>query len=123
MAKIFVVEDEQNLRLLYKSEIEEMGHQVLCYSNGRDAFKKIQEELPDLVVLDLMMPEGDGKEFLTRMLDNRMNIPVIINSAYSHYKNDFICWAAEAYVIKSSDLTELKNQINRALGQMNEAAV
>jgi DNA-binding response OmpR family regulator len=64
-----------------------------------------------------MMPEGDGKEFLTRLLDSREDIPVIINTAYSHYKNDFICWAADAYVIKSSDLTELKSEIDSALSR------
>ncbi|MCI0444423.1 response regulator [bacterium] len=122
MSKIFVVEDEKNLRTLYKAEIEEMGHEVVCLANGREAYKRVQEELPDLIVLDLMMPEGDGLDFLTRLLDSRMHIPVIINSAYTHYKNDYISMAAEAYVIKSSDLTELKAHIIRVLGQQNMAS-
>ncbi|MBX7151283.1 response regulator [bacterium] len=115
MAKILIIEDEPNLQLLYKSEIESMGHEAICLSGGREAYQYVEHQQPDVIVLDIMMPHGDGKEFLTRLLDSRISIPVIINSAYSHYKNDFICWAAEAYVIKSSDLGELKEEIARIL--------
>ncbi len=117
MARILVVEDEPNLRMLYKMEIESLGHTVDVTTNGREALKQLLSNRPDLIVLDIMMPEGDGTEFLTRLLDKREDIPVIINSAYSHYKNDFICWAADAYVIKSSDLTELKEEIASALNR------
>lgn len=123
MAKIYVIEDEPSLRLLYRTELESMGHQVTCVSNGREAMSKLKTDQADLIVLDIMMPEGDGMEFLTRMLDHRMAIPVIINSAYSHYKNDFMSWAAEAYVVKSSDLTELKSEIHRVLDKSQMAMV
>lgn len=123
MAKIYVIEDEPSLRLLYRTELEGMGHEVTCLSNGRDAISKMNLEQPDLIVLDIMMPEGDGMELLTRMLDHRMSIPVIINSAYSHYKNDFMSWAAEAYVVKSSDLSELKMEIHRVLDKSQMAMV
>jgi DNA-binding response OmpR family regulator len=123
MARIYVIEDEPSLRLLYRTELEGMGHEVTCLSNGREAMTKMNLEQPDLIVLDIMMPEGDGMEFLTRMLDHRMSIPVIINSAYSHYKNDFMSWAAEAYVVKSSDLSELKTEIHRVLDKSQMAMV
>ncbi len=123
MARIFVIEDEPSLRLLYRTELEGMGHEVTCLSNGREAMTRMSVEQPDLIVLDIMMPEGDGMEFLTRMLDHRMAIPVIINSAYSHYKNDFMSWAAEAYVVKSSDLSELKTEIHKVLDKNSMAMV
>lgn len=123
MARIYVIEDEPSLRLLYRTELEGMGHEVTCVSNGREAMSKLKADQPDLIVLDIMMPEGDGMEFLTRMLDHRMGIPVIINSAYSHYKNDFMSWAAEAYVVKSSDLTELKTEIHKVLDKSQMAMV
>lgn len=123
MARIFVIEDEPSLRLLYRTEIEGMGHEVTCLSNGREAMLRMNSEQPDLIVLDIMMPEGDGMEFLTRLLDHRMAIPVIINSAYSHYKNDFMSWAADAYVVKSSDLSELKSEIHKALDKNSMALV
>lgn len=117
MARIFVIEDEPSLRMLYRAELQGMGHEVVCWSNGREALQGLHKDAPDLIVLDIMMPEGDGMEFLTRMLDGRLSVPVIINSAYSHYKNEFISWAAEAYIVKSSDVSELKSQINRVLAK------
>ncbi len=117
MARIFVIEDEPSLRMLYRAELEGMGHKVTCWSNGREALRELPKQSPDLIVLDIMMPEGDGMEFLTRLLDARISIPVIINSAYSHYKNEFMSWAAEAYIVKSSDLTELKSQVGHILGK------
>lgn len=117
MAKIFLIEDEPNLQLLYRVEIESMGHEVVCAGNGRAALKCLEEVKPDLIVLDIQMAEGDGLEFITRMLDTRLSVPVIINSAFSHYKNDFMSWAAEAYVVKSSDVTELKDTIEKVLAK------
>lgn len=117
MARIFVVEDEPSLTLLYRTDLERKGHQVICFHNGRDAFKNLESERPDLIILDIQMAAGDGLEMMKRMLDQRLGIPVIINSAYSHYKNDFISWAAEAYVVKSSDLTDLNDAIDRVLSR------
>jgi DNA-binding response OmpR family regulator len=123
MARIYIVEDEPSLQKLYRAELESMGHEVVCKVNGKEAFRNLSSDQPDLVVLDIMMAEGDGMEFLMNILDSRMGIPVIINSAYTHYKNDFISWAAEAYVVKSSDLTELKAQIRKVLDRTQLAVV
>ena len=117
MAKIFLIEDEPNLQLLYRVEIESMGHEVVCAGNGRTALKCLEEVKPDLIVLDIQMAEGDGLEFITRMLDTRQPVPVIIISAFSHYKNDFMSWAAEAYIVKSSDFSELKQTIEKVLAK------
>ena len=114
MSKVLVVEDEPNLQVLYKIEIEAMGHRVICAADGRTAMERVRVEDPDLVVLDIMMPQGDGLHFLGEMLSDHYSVPVIINSAYSHYKSDFITWAADAYVVKSSDVAELKSEICRA---------
>jgi DNA-binding response OmpR family regulator len=115
MAKIMVVDDEPNLRTLYQLEIENMGHDVVSISNGREAVKAVYQYNPDLIVLDLNMPQGDGMDFLSWLMCNHLGIPVIIYSAYSHYKSDFMTWGAEAYLIKSSDLTELKKEIDKLL--------
>ena len=56
-----------------------------------------------------------GLDALRKLLSINPNIPVIIHTAYSHYKDNFMSWAAEEYVVKSSDLTELKNAIKRVL--------
>ncbi|MCB0834878.1 MAG: response regulator [Bacteroidetes bacterium] len=117
MARIFVVEDEPSLTLLYRTNLERKGHHVTCFHNGREAFNNLDTERPDLIILDIQMAAGDGLEMMKKMLDQRSGIPVIINSAYSHYKNDFISWAAEAYVVKSSDLSELNDAVDNVLGR------
>ena len=121
MAKICVIDDEPNLRLLYRSEFERMGHEVICHANGREAYRSLPVDQPDLIILDIMMPEGDGLEFLSNVLVMHVGIPVIINSAYAQFKNDFVSWAAEAYVVKSSDLSELKEQVHRVLFKFSMA--
>ncbi|RMI25186.1 MAG: response regulator [Calditrichaeota bacterium] len=115
MAKVLIVEDEQAQQLLYETEIAEMGHEVVLARDGVEAVDKVREEKPDLVILDLMMPNMHGLDALRKMLSLNPNIPVIIHTAYSHYKDNFMSWAAEEYIVKSSDLTELKNAIKRTL--------
>jgi DNA-binding response OmpR family regulator len=115
MKTILVVDDEENLRILLEHEFIGMGYHVEMAENGRVALAKIKEKSPDLIILDIMMPEMDGLEALKEVLNEDKKIPVIINSAYSHYKHNFLTWAAENYVVKSSDLTELKAQVRKLL--------
>jgi CheY-like chemotaxis protein len=61
------------------------------------------------------MPGMTGVEALPRILGLKENLPVILNTAYSQYQQDFMAWAANAYVIKSFDLTELKEKIKELL--------
>lgn len=115
MKKILIVEDDEAQQLLYETEISNMGYEIAVARDGVEAVEMVKSEKPDLVVLDLMMPRKHGLEALREILSSNPAIPVIINTAYSHYKDDFMSWAAEQYVVKSSDLTELKNAIRRIL--------
>jgi len=115
MKKVLIVEDDAAQRMLYEVELEEEGYDVLLAKDGFEAIEKVREHRPDIVVLDLMMPNMHGLDALRKILSINPNIPVIIHTAYSHYKNNLMSWAAEAYVVKSSDLTELKNALKRIL--------
>ncbi|MFQ6099142.1 MAG: response regulator [Armatimonadota bacterium] len=116
---ILVVEDERNLRRLYKEELEALGYNVLCAAGGKEAVRKVAEEPIDLVVLDIAMPDMDGLEAMQKMLDKNRKLPVILNTAYASYKDDFSSWSAEAYIIKSPDLTELINEVDAALKRVH----
>ena len=116
MRKILVVDDEENIRLLYKEELEDDGYQVCLASSAEDAMKKVDEEKPDIITLDIKMPGMDGIEFLRILKEEKKDIPVILCSAYGKYKQDFRVWASNAYVVKSADLTELKLTIKGILG-------
>jgi CheY-like chemotaxis protein len=115
MAKVLIVEDDRAQRILYKTEVSELGHRVILARDGREALKKIEAHHPDVIILDIMIPNMDGLEILHQNLQKNPNIPVIIHSAFSHFGQDRRSWSAEEYVVKSSDLTHLKNAIRRAL--------
>jgi two-component system response regulator (stage 0 sporulation protein F) len=113
--KILIVEDEEGLRLLYEEELKAEGYEILTSQNGREAIRQLEEQKPDLIILDIVMPVMDGIEALGRIVGKDRKIPVILNTSYPGYRDDFMSWAADAYVTKSVDLTELKNKVRDLL--------
>ena len=113
--RILVVEDEVNQGLMYEQELSDEGYDVHVANSGDGALALVSENSYDLVVLDIGMPGMDGLETLGRMLSLNNKIPVILNTAYPSYKDNFMSWAADAYVVKSSDLSELKLKIRESL--------
>jgi len=117
MKRLLIVDDEKNLRMLYKTDFEVEGYQVDTAPDAQEALGMFEHERYDLVILDIKMPGMDGVEALGKFLGRDNKIPVIINSAYDSYKDNFMSWAADSYVIKSADLTELKQKVKEALGE------
>jgi DNA-binding response OmpR family regulator len=117
--RILIADDEPSIRLLYERELTKEGYEVFFAANGQDALRLAREVRPDLVVLDIRMPGMDGIQALHRLLEEQNSLPVVINTAYSSYKDNFLCWAAEAYLVKSSELTELKDTIRFLLNRRN----
>jgi len=113
--KILVVEDEEGLRLLYEEELKAEGYEILTARNGREAIQQLEAGKPDLIILDIVMPVMDGMETLGRIVGKERKIPIILNTSYSGYQQDFMSWAADAYVTKSVDLSDLKNKIKELL--------
>lgn len=115
MKRILIVEDEENQRLLYKTELEEEGYMVYVAENGVEGLKRFELERPDLVTIDIKMPDMDGMELLQRMREIDKDIPIIMLTAYGEYSQNFTTWAADKYVVKSSDLTKVKQEIKSLL--------
>ena len=115
MALILVVEDDPNQARLYSTELAAVGHEVVTARDGREAMDAVDEHRPDLVVMDISMPGMDGIECMSRLLSQDNRLPVILNTAYATYEDNFRSWSADAYVVKSSDLTELKQAIDSVL--------
>ena len=113
--KILIVEDEESLRSLYSAELGDEGYDCLPARNGKEAIRVLREVKPDLIILDIVMPLMDGMEALGRIISQYRDIPIILYSSYAGYKEDFMSWSADAYLIKSSDLTELKATIRGLL--------
>jgi DNA-binding response OmpR family regulator len=118
--KILLVENEEGQRLLYEQELNEEGYLVLCAKNGKEALKRLEESPCDLVILDIRMPEMDGIEVLGKIVSRYKKMPVILHTAYAHYQSDFLTWLADAFVVKSYDLSVLKRTVKELLRKNGE---
>ncbi len=115
MAKILVVDDEEHIRYLYSEELNEAGHEVITADSGDKLLEKIEDEKPDLIVLDIKMVDYNGLDLLQDIRNRFYDLPVVLCTAYDTFKEDVKSISADFYVIKSFDLTELKNKITMAL--------
>jgi DNA-binding response OmpR family regulator len=115
MAIVLIVENDVYQRQLLEQELKGDGYEVWLVEDGREAVCAVRERRPDVVVLDLNMPRMDGLETLPRLLEVDYTLPVIIHTAYSYYKDNYLSWLAEDYVIKSSNLAPLKSAIRRTM--------
>ena len=118
MKTVLLVEDDKNQLLLYKQELSLEGYNIITAQDGQEAVKKVKEHTPDLIVMDINMPKMSGIESIGKILSEHKKIPIIINTAYSSYKDEFMSWSADAYIIKSSDLKELKDKIKELIGKI-----
>ena len=116
MKKILLVDDEQSIQLLYHEEFEDEGYTVISAMNGEEALEKFSSQAPDLVILDIQMPGMNGIEVLRQMKMLRPDIPVVLSSAYHEYKQDLGTWASDEYVVKSADISDLKNTVKKLIG-------
>lgn len=115
MTRILIVDDEPSIGTLYKEEFEDEGYEVKTAASGQEALAAIDGFKPDVVTLDIKMPGMDGIEVLRTIKEHHRTLPIILCTAYDEYKADFGSWACDAYVVKSSDLAELKQAVRRVL--------
>lgn len=111
MKTILVVEDERNLRSLYAQELEAEGYTVIAVPDARTAKATFRESRIDLAILDIKLDGPSGIDILRDLAQDHRDVKVIINTAYPNFKSDFQTWSADAYLVKSSDLSELKSKV------------
>lgn len=117
-----VVESDRHWHRLYTEALEGDGHKVIAVGFGRDALRLLDEILVDLVLLDLKIADGNGLDYMQKMLIYHRNLKIVINTAYPVFTLDFRYWGAERILIKSSDLSELKQAVHEVLGNSNGSA-
>lgn len=118
MAKILVVDDERDVVELLKFLLEKDGYSVVTAYNGREALTVTNENQPDLILLDVMMPEMDGYTVQTQLLDNpkTREIPIIILTAKGQLRDVFAMSAnVRAYIEKPFDPKTLRAKIQESL--------
>jgi DNA-binding NtrC family response regulator len=113
---ILIVDDDENVRVMCERKLADQGYITHSVSSGAEALEFVSKNPHvDLVVLDVKMAPLNGIQVLKTLRTRKVNIPVILHSDYSTYKRDFDAWFADAYVVKSSDLTQLKAKIKELL--------
>jgi len=120
-SRILVVDDEPNLRLLYRHLLVSEGYQVKSVASAAEALDLMERFPPDLVVMDIRMPYMDGIEAMGLMLNRKSDLPIVLNSAYCSSKDNFCAWPASAYLVKSSDTSELTRTIRALLDGSKES--
>ncbi|MFP3869592.1 MAG: response regulator [Syntrophobacteria bacterium] len=115
MARIFLVDDEEYIRRYYTDELRDEGYEVFTTASGHNLLKKIHLIRPDAVILDIRLVDQDGLELLQDIRKQYPDLPVILCTAYHTYKGEPELIAADYYVVKSFNLSELKTAIQRAI--------
>ncbi len=119
MHKILVVDDEENIRLLLKYNLETSGYHVILGRNGGEALDLAMREKPNLILLDLMLPDLDGMEVCRRLKNEAetTGIPVIMLTARSEEIDKVLGLeiGADDYITKPFSIREMMARINAIL--------
>jgi len=115
MNRILIVDDEIPIQILYADALTEEGYEVMTTGTGSGILELIGETQPDLVVLDIRLGDSNGLDLLQDIRATYYELPVILCSAYSAFRYDLRSVAADYFIVKSSDLNELKVKIEMSL--------
>jgi CheY-like chemotaxis protein len=121
--QVLVVDDDQLMHRLFQHHLERAGYQMLSATNGREALEIATRQVPQLIVMDVMMPDIDGLAALRELkkTDATKKIPVIVITANSHHltrKESESCGAA-IFLTKPFSPTQLLNEIRRLVPASN----
>ena len=123
MSKILIVEDDHEMREFLRDVVEMMGHEPFEASTGAEAIALVAQQVPDLVLQDIMLPDIDGWETLARLrvMHGLDGLPVVFCSgsvkACEHFNADPILNAS--FLNKPFDIDDLEREINKLLDQLS----
>ncbi len=115
MAHILIIDDDESIRFLVQEELSLDGHRVSAADGGASGLQAVRDHTPDVVILDIKMPGMDGLEVLRRIKREHPQLPVLLFTAYSDYRDQAADCGAEGYLIKSADFSPMKAAVRRCL--------
>ncbi len=115
MPKVLLVDDEESIRTFYAEVLSDAGYEVLTAGICHEALKLMNAETPSAVILDIRMDDCDGLDLLQEMRLAHPNVPIILNTAYDSFREDIKAVAADEYVVKSHDLSELMTKLTEVI--------
>jgi len=113
VGRILAVDDERDILLLYQEALGTFGHEVIGAVSGAEAMEYLEREVPDLVLLDLRMPDISGLEVLEWLRRRRPHVPIIVCSAVHGLRDEFAIWSAHvaAFLPKPLDMAHLLREV------------
>lgn len=119
MSMVFCVEDDTNIRELIEYTLSSIGFEVKGFENGKTFFAEIKNTVPDMVLLDIMLPDMDGMEILKKLRSeaSTKNVAVILLTAKSERMDKIkgLDQGADDYITKPFDILELISRIKAVL--------
>jgi DNA-binding NarL/FixJ family response regulator len=121
--RLLLIDDDPNLILLVKDYLEFRGYEVITADNGREALDLLSQDLPDMIICDIMMPEMDGYGFVEAVRQDKRTswIPVLFLSAKGQSQDRIkgLNLGADVYMVKPFEPEELVAQVESSLKQTN----
>lgn len=114
---VLVIDDEVKMQRILQLMLQDMGHDVQCANNGKEALKIIEHEPVDLVITDLQMPVMDGIEFLKNMSESEQNLPAIVITAHGSVETavEAMKHGAIDYITRPFEMETVELAVTRAL--------
>lgn len=121
MNRILVVEDDENLQLLYCSVLEHAGFSVVMAKNGKEALAQLENVSVQLIITDIMMPEMDGYELLEYLRESKIEIPILMITAKANFedKKRGFHLGTDDYMTKPVDVNEMILRVEALLRRAN----
>lgn len=113
--KMLVVDDDENLRELYRLELEAEGYNVDPAADAYAAIEMLQHTCYDVIIVDARIPGMLGIDLLQKLIALNRHQPLILNTSYRYYRQNFLAWPASTCVVKSYSTNELKQAIKSKL--------
>ncbi|GAG08405.1 unnamed protein product [marine sediment metagenome] len=119
MKTILLVEDEKSLCDIIFDDLTEAGYEVLTAYTGKEYYEHMKETTPDLIILDIKLPDASGLKLLEDVRKKSVNLPIVICTAFDSFKTEYEIWAAKIseYIVKPVDLDDLRVKIKKILGE------
>ena len=128
MSLIYIVEDDENIREIESFALKNSGHNILEFENARDLYKKLLDKIPDLIILDVMLPDEDGLQIVKKLrsMSKTKKVPILMVTAKGSEidKVKGLDMGADDYLTKPFGIMELvsrvKALIRRSSAEINE---
>lgn len=118
---VLIIDDEAHIRLLYTEELRQQGFVAVASDGQEDPLVLMEKHKPDLIILDIKLGAVSGLDLLQEIRRKQATLPVILCTAYDSFRCDLKSIAADAYIVKSYDSSELLDTVRKLLSADTQA--